>query len=48
MRLQIGKLNFIGVRLEWILVSPDHVPIDLLIERSPSVSVDVKYIEDMY
>lgn len=46
-RLQIGKLNLVGVRFERIFVSPYHVPIYFLIERSSDVTIDVKHVEDM-
>lgn len=44
----MGKLNFISVRFERILVGPDDFPIDHLIERFPGVSVDAEHVEDVH
>lgn len=48
MWLQVGKLNFIAVRLERIFVGPDDIPIDTLIKRFSRVTVHVEHIENMH
>lgn len=48
MRLQVGKLNFISVCFERILVGPDNFPIDHPIERFPGVPVNAEHVEDVH